>query len=93
MERNKRLYVALAIIVVSVALFILGLVILPETIVMQVQTDGTPGTTLPKLVGLLIPLALGTVFPILYYLKGKPKDVVVGIVGLAAFGLTFFFNH
>ena len=93
MDKNKRLYVTIAFLVVVVALFILGLVILPETIVMQVQADGSPGTTLPKLVGLLIPLALGTVFPILYYLKGKPKDIVVGLVGLAAFGLTFFFNR
>ncbi len=93
MEKNKRFTVAIAILVVAVGLFILGMVILPDTIIMQLQKDGTPGTTLPKLVGLLIPLALGTIFPILYYLKGKPKDVVVGIVGLFAFGLTFLFNR
>jgi len=93
MEKNKRFYVAIAILVVAVGLFILGMVILPDTIIMQLQKDGTPGTTLPKLVGLLIPLALGTIFPILYYLKGKPKDVVVGIVGLVASGLTFLFNR
>lgn len=93
MDKNKRLYVTISILVVAVGLFILGMVILPETIVMQVQTDGAPGTTLPKLIGLLLPLALSTVFPILYYTKGKPKDVVVGIVGLAAFALTFFFNR
>jgi hypothetical protein len=93
MEKNKRFYVAIAILVVAVGLFILGMIILPDTIIMQLQKDGTPGTTLPKLVGLLIPLALGTIFPILYYLKGKPKDVVVGIVGLVASGLTFLFNR
>ena len=93
MEKNKRFYVAIAILVVAVGLFILGMVILPDTIIMQLQKDGTPGTTLPKLVGLLIPLALGTIFPILYYLKGNPKDVVVGIVGLVASGLTFLFNR
>ena len=93
MEKNKRFYVAIAILVVAVGLFSLGMVILPDTIIMQLQKDGTPGTTLPKLVGLLIPLALGTIFPILYYLKGKPKDVVVGIVGLVASGLTFLFNR
>ncbi|MEZ4509644.1 MAG: hypothetical protein R2912_06210 [Eubacteriales bacterium] len=92
MEKNKRLYVALAIIVVALALFILGMVILPDMIVMQMQKDGSAGTTLPKLPGLLLPFALSSVFPILYYLKGKPKDIVVGLVGIAASGLTFLFN-
>jgi hypothetical protein len=45
-----------------------------------------------KIWGLLIPLALSTAFPILYYYKGKPKDLVVSIAGIAIYGFIFYFN-
>lgn len=93
MKNKTRLLVAAGILLVAVALFIVGMLILPDTIVMQVQTDGSVGTTLPKLIGLLIPLALCVVFAVLYYKNGTTKSVVVALIGLAAFGLTFFFNR
>ena len=93
MKDKKKMIVAIVLIVAAVALFIIGMIILPDTIVMQMLKSGTDTTTMSKLVGLLIPLVLTTVFPVLYYLKGKPKDLVVSIVGLAIFGFIFFFNR
>ena len=93
MEKNKRFYVAIAILVVAVGLFILGMVILPDTIIMQVQANGSAGNTMPKLIGLLIPLALCAVFGVFYYKGGNGKNLFVALVGLVAFGLMFFFNR
>jgi uncharacterized membrane protein len=93
MENKKRLIVSLVILIIAVALFIVGMIILPETIVMQVQADGSVATTLPKLIGLLIPLALSGIFAFLYYKNGTTKSLIVALIGLAAFGLTFFFNR
>ena len=93
MNDKSRLLVAGLIVFLAIALFVLGMVILPDTIVMQVQADGSAGTTLPKLIGLLIPLALCGVFAVFYYKGGKGKNLFVAIVGLVAFGLTFFFNR
>ena len=92
MEKQKRFTVAMVIIGIAAVAFVVGMILLPDIVVMQVLKDGTPGSTMPKLVGLLIPLALSTIFPLLYYSKGKSKDVVVSVVGLIAFGLTFLFN-
>lgn len=92
MEKQKRFTVAMVIIGIAAVAFVVGMILLPDIVVMQVLKDGTPGSTMPKLVGLLIPLALSTIFPLLYYSKGKSKDVVVSVVGLIAFGLTFIFN-
>jgi hypothetical protein len=83
----------LVILIIAVALFIVGMIILPETIVMQVQADGSVATTLPKLIGLLIPLALSGVFAFLYYKNGTTKSLIVALIGIVAFGLTFFFNR
>ena len=93
MKEKTRLLIAGAILLLAVALFVLGVIILPDTLVMQVQTDGSAGTTLPKLLGLLIPLALSTVFAVFYYKGGQGKNLLVALIGLVAFGLTFFFNR
>lgn len=93
MKNKTRLIVSAGILLLAIAAFIVGLIILPDTIVMQVQTDGSTATTLPKLIGLLIPLALCGLFAVLYYKNGTTKSLLVALIGLAAFGLTFFFNR
>ena len=93
MKDKTRLFIAGAILLLAVALFVVGMIVLPDMLVMQVRTDGSAGTTLPKLFGLLIPLALSTVFAVFYYKSGQGKNLLVGLIGLVAFGLTFFFNR
>lgn len=92
MTEQKRLTITILILIVSVFLFVLGLIILPDTLVMQVTASGQPGTQMPKLIGLLIPLALSTVFGILYSKKGGTKSLIVALVGICMAALTFAFN-
>ena len=92
MSDQKRLTITILILIVSVFLFVLGLIILPDTLVMQVTASGQPGTQMPKLIGLLIPLALSTVFGILYSRKSGTKNLIVALVGIVATALTFAFN-
>lgn len=93
MKDKSRLLIAGIICLIAVALFIVGMLVLPDVIVMQVQTDGSAGTTLPKILGLILPLALSCVFAYMYYKGGNGKNLFVAIIGLIAFGLTFFMNH
>ena len=93
MKDKTRLLITGVILLLAVALFVLGLIILPDTIVMQVQADGSVGNTMPKLIGLLIPFILCVVFGVFYYQGGKGKNLLIAIIGLVAFGLTFFFNR
>lgn len=88
-DKTRRLITGV-ILLLAVALFVLGMIILPDTIIMQVQADGSAGNTMPKLVGLLIPLALCAVFGAFYYKGGNGKNLFVALVGLVAFGLMFF---
>ncbi len=83
----------IVVLLIAGALFTLGMLYLPDTLVMQVQADGTPSNTLPKLIGLLIPLVLSCVFAVFYYKSGKGKNLFVALIGLAAFALTFYFNR
>ncbi len=93
MKDKTRLLISGVILLLAVALFVLGMITLPDTLVMQVQADGSVGNTLPKLVGLLIPLALCGIFAVIYWKDGKGNNLFVAIIGLLAFGLTFFFNR
>lgn len=93
MNPKTRLFLVLLIGALGAGLFVAGLFLLPDTIVMQIQADGSAGTTLPKLIGLLLPLALTGVFAVLYYRNGTLKSLLVSILGLALFGLTFFMNR
>jgi hypothetical protein len=93
MKDKTRLVIAGVIVTLAVALFVLGMIVLPDTLVMQMKTNGAAGTTLPKLIGLLIPLALSAVFAVLYYKGNKGNNLLVAVIGLLTFGLTFFFNR
>lgn len=51
--------IGIAVIVVVVAIVIISYFILPEVLIMQITIEGEGGTTMPKLAGLSVNLALG----------------------------------
>ncbi len=93
MNPKTRLLLVITIGVIAVGLFIAGYIILPDTVVMQLQADGSAGTTMPKLLALLVPLAFTGVFAAFFYKNGATKHLLVSLLGLAMFLLTFAFNR
>jgi lysylphosphatidylglycerol synthetase-like protein (DUF2156 family) len=93
MKDKSRLIVSALILLIAASLFVIGMIVLPDVIVMQIKTDGSSGTTLPKIIGLLIPLALSVVFAVMYCKDGSGKNLLVSIIGLVGFALTFFMNR
>ena len=93
MKEKARLVIAILIVLLAVGAFVVGMILLPDMLVMQIKTSGAAGTTLPKLLGLLIPLALSGVFAVMYYKDGSGKNLFVSIIGLVGFVLTFFMNR
>ncbi len=92
--KNKKMVYAAVIIVVALAALIVGIIILPDTLVVQVGFSGESGTTMPKLVGLAIPSLVSIGFAVMYAAgKGDDKrNLTVALVGLIIFVLTFAFN-
>ena len=93
MNPRTRLILILFITILALGLFVTGYIILPDTVIMQLQADGSAGTTMPKLLALLIPLAFTGVFAALFYKNGATKHLLVSLLGLAMFLLTFAFNR
>jgi uncharacterized membrane protein len=86
---------AIAVIVIASALAIVGYIVLPDTLVMQVTASGSVATTMPKLLGLAIPTLI-SVGAALYFLFNKNsesnKSLWVSLIGILAFILTYAFN-
>lgn len=95
MKLKKETLTGSIIIAVSVVLTVVGFLILPEELTVQIGLDGQASNTLPKLPALLIPLAMSTVFSILY-MRGtedkKSRNLIVAVIGIGAAILMFVVN-
>lgn len=89
---NKKMIFVLLIIVAAIILTIVGIIILPDTLVMQITSTGEAGTTMPKVLGLAVPLAMSTIFSLVYMKSNNTKHIIISIVGLLVFALIFIFN-
>lgn len=91
-SKNKRLLISSAIIILAVILSVVGFFILPDTLIMQITTSGTGGTTMPKLLGIIVTFAICSVFSVLYYINDNSKYIVFSIIGICLYGFMFFMN-
>ena len=91
-DMKKKKIIAIAILAVSVILAVVGFLILPDTLIIQLSIDGTAGNTAPKVLGLLLPVALSGFGSIGYGKSGSGKMLLTACVGLVAFLLLFVFN-
>lgn len=87
--------IGIIIIAVSVALAVIGYIILPDMLVVQLHADGSAGNTFAKPFGLLIPFAMSVIFS-LFYMKSdgheRYKHLVISIVGIAMYVFIFIVN-
>ena len=76
----------------GLALYVLGLVLLPATIGLQLQLDGTVGNQVSKYIGLLVPLALTIGGAVVFYNEEKRKVLGFSALGIFTFAITFWMN-
>lgn len=92
MSKNKRLILCGGLSLVGLVLYIVGVVVLPQTIGLQIQLDGTIGNQVNKYIGLLIPLALTVGGSVVFYNEEKKKALGFSALGIFAFAVTFWMN-
>ncbi len=95
--KNKKLIITISVIAISIVLAIVGYFKLPETLVVQITLGGGAGNTLPKALGLLLPLLLSCAFAIVYYktetAKEARKNLIISVASLMIYILIFAFNR
>lgn len=92
MNKNKRFILCGGLILIGLVLYVLGLVVLPQTIGVQIQLDGTIGNQVSKYIGLLIPLALTVGGSVVFYNEEKRKALGFSALGIFIFAVTFWMN-
>lgn len=92
MSKNKRFLLCGGLILIGLVLYVLGLVVLPQTIGLQIQLDGTMGNQVNKYIGLLIPLVLTIGGSVVFYNEEKRKALGFSVLGIFTFAITFWMN-
>lgn len=92
MNKKVRILISGILVLLAIGLYVLGIILLPETIGLQIQMDGSMGNFLSKYLGLLIPLAVTAGGAVVYYNKEESKALFVSILGLGIYAVTFFMN-
>lgn len=92
MSKNTRFMLCGGLILIGLVLYIVGLIVLPPTIGMQIQLDGTMANYVNKYVGLLIPLGLAIGGSVVFYNKEKRNALGFSVLGIFLFAITFWMN-
>jgi len=89
---KKIILITAANIFLCAAAAIVGFIVLPESLIVQVTFSGAAGNVVPKFVGLLIPVAINIPFSILYAVKKETKYILISLISYLIFALLFIFN-
>ena len=90
--KKTKVLLTIGIFLAAIALTVVGWVILPDTLVLQVTMSGETGTTLPKIAGLAIPFLISGIFAVLYYVHENRKHLLISVAGLAIYIVIFLMN-
>lgn len=89
---NKKLILLIAIIVVSLALAVVSFLLLPEQVVVQVSMSGEASNVMPKILAVILPLALSVLCGVMYYTTKRGGYLAASLIGLLLPVLTLIFN-
>lgn len=89
---KKRLYIVASVILLSVILAVVSWFVLPDMVAVQINMQGNAGNTVPKLIGILIPLFFSVVFSVLYYKNGDLRHLLISVLGIVIGIVFIFFN-
>lgn len=91
---KNKVPLAIAFIAAAIALTVVSLILLPDTVVTQLSLGGSGATTMPKPLAVALP-ALLTFGGSVAYLLGKKdnaKTLLVSVVGIVVFAIMLFVN-
>ena len=94
---KKKQVISALLILASLGLAVLCFFILPESVIIQFSVNATGNTAVPRLVAILIPLALGIGGAVSGFFEkedgdAKHKGLIVSLVGLALFVIMIAVN-
>ncbi|MEA4822836.1 MAG: hypothetical protein VB111_01815 [Clostridiaceae bacterium] len=90
---QKKRTIALLLILVALTIAVIGYIILPDRLIVQITTAGQTPTTLPKPAALGVPVVLCGIFSVAYIREEKTvKNLIIAIVMVIVMLLTLWIN-
>ena len=84
---DKKKTAALIMVLIGVVLAVVGYLVLPETVVIQIDTHGRPANTLPKVAAIIIPLLFNVVGAVIHVTAGESQSRRAVIISGAGYAL------
>lgn len=92
MSKSTRFILCGGLVLIGIALYVLGVIILPATIGFQMQLDGTMNNLVNKYIGLLIPLVLTVGGSVFFFIKEESKALGFSALGVLLSIITLWMN-
>ncbi|MEG0771380.1 MAG: DUF1648 domain-containing protein [Clostridia bacterium] len=91
---KKKLIVGILLFLVPLILVIIGFIVLPDKLIVQINFSGNPGNMMPKVLGLILPMVISSLFAFLYISSDERKinNIVFSLLGTLLLVLIFIFN-
>lgn len=94
---KKKKIISVILFIISVILTVIGVIFLPATVITQISVTGSPSSTMPKILAVLLPFALSMAYPLTAFFskdedKTNFKVMLVTVVGFICYGFMFFVN-
>lgn len=89
---NKKKLIAILIVVVSIAVGVVGYIILPATVTIQINLSGGAGNTAAKEIALVLPFAISGLGAAYYSKEGKTSHLIAALIGLVIYIPLFLLN-
>lgn len=91
---NRKL-LCIAIIILSIVIAVIGFIVLPDIVVVQLRMDGHTTNSMPKAIAVLIPWALtagGALWQLFMKGEEKSKALSVSVIGIVVSIVTIIMN-
>ena len=82
--------IAIILLIVSVVLAVVCVIVLPQTVVMQISISGSDANTMPKWGAILLPTVLGIGFSLTVLLDKELKGSAAKSLFVSAVGIIVF---
>lgn len=91
-SKTTRFILCGCLVLIGIVLYIVGAIVLPTSIGLQIQMDGTLSNHVNKYIGLIIPLGLTVGGSAVFCLKESKKALLFAALGIVVYGVTFWAN-
>ena len=88
----KKKIIPIVLIFIATVLAVVGYILLPDVVAIQIGLDGQVSNSMPKLFAVVLPLLLSAITAFMYYKTEKGGHIAASVVGIFVLVFELIFN-